>query len=260
MIPAKLIGIKFNTTEDAATFLPSSINNLDLWLRASSITPSGGLVTTWTDESQNGYVWNASGGQRPTYVSSLSSANNHPAVLFNGTTNLIQAASAGALAYQRTQAITVFAAVRSNSAATTQPIIASGCPIITGWGMELGNGGSSAFLRFAVSNTNATNSLVCDVATVTLNTTRVYSVVYDGLSRVDGVQNFTAGTRIGNNATLDNLSASSLSSLNAIIGFDQVASFFAGHILEIIIYKRALETYERIQVETYLTNKYGVIS
>lgn len=241
------------------SFALSSVANLvaDWDPIAPNVTKDGSdKVSVLSDTSGSGHHFlQASGAAQPTWVSSLATANGAPALLLSGA-QFMQLATNTQLNYERTQPWTMVFVVRVTGAATDQTILLKGTAA-QGFGVQLGNGGTVNNIRAAVANSGA-NRVVADGATTLLNTTRILRVSYAGNSLCAGITMRSDGTSLGVGATVDSLSASSLTALLVTLGHNQIASFLTGYFIRGAIYDRVLSADEGTLVERFLGSKYGV--
>lgn len=97
--PALPVYVVSGSLSTAASFDPSQIAGLFLWLDASKITglADGAAVGSWTDASGNGHTATATGNARPTYKTNI--VGGRPVVRFDGSNDtLVTAAYAANLA------------------------------------------------------------------------------------------------------------------------------------------------------------------
>lgn len=220
-----------------------------LWLKSDAgiSKDSGGLVSSWSDQSASGNNVNQTAGSlKPTWVSGA--VNGRPVVRFTGPTQMLQSASQ---VLNANTAFTAFTVARTSrtAAPSYQYFWWNGADLISGgYGCCLNNGGviQSAW----GSNSGAvTGSGAAEVGTL-----------YRICSRFNG----TNGTGPhymwinGNPVTSKGKSGSNLSGGAFTLGNfgPSPGSGLYGDIAEVLIYERALTDTEKTGVENYLTSRW----
>lgn len=236
-------------TFNAASFAPSDLTNLSLWLRADyGITLNGSKVAQWDDKSGNGRNFaNATGSSQPTY-NSTGGSNNQPYIKFTRAsethldlTNSYLSSLTG---------LTVFIVYYEPDPAGNQiPISSTGYASMK---QRYNNNSyyypidNSAYGSYADTSTSwCYESIVFDGSqTGNANRLKMY------LNNVQKTLTF-AGT-IG--AALGSVTFTYMG------GFYTGGSgfHFDGGISEYIVYNRALTPAEQAQVESYLATRYSL--
>lgn len=86
-------GLPANLAEQWPTFAPPMLPGCVLWLRADiATTVSGGVVTSWTDNSGAGNTFAATGGHQPAY-SPTGGPSGLPCLTFDGATTYMTSAA-----------------------------------------------------------------------------------------------------------------------------------------------------------------------
>ncbi len=205
----------------------------------TSTTVENAGVSTWTDQSGNGFSATAPAGQ-PVYQSNA--INGMPALFFNGA-QYLHIANTSTLGLVNSDYEMFFVAKSSNLA--IQFLASGGLPE-----HEAHLNGDAGF-RFIprwplVFADNGANQAFTD------GVQRIFGVrasSTSGVARVNGVDAI--------------LAANAHSSLDAMfrLGMRSDGSFaLNGHIAEVLIYNRTLSAQERAQVENYLAQKYAIAS
>lgn len=231
---------------------PESIPDLGLWLKADAgITLVGGNVDVWADQSGNGRDFSApAGANRP----GLTTLNGLPCLSFDGSTDYLQGNAASLTIARNVPGVTMIAVVKYGASATqrcfsTRVGAPGGTRTLLGvsttqWqtGTRRLDSDSDVIVAGGTVNTNAvvqTGILRYSVATA--------AVFVNGVSQVD-----TAFQTPGNSADIN--SDATFVGSSIIPG-----SFLNGLFAELIVYRRAITPAERISVESYLMQKWGVM-
>ncbi len=214
-------------------------DGLRVHLRAdagTSTTVENEGITSWTDQSGNGFNASAPGGQ-PVYVSNA--INGQPALFFNGT-QYLHIANTGTLGLVNSDYEMFFVAKSSHSG-----IQFLGSGSLGHHEVHLNGLGALRFIpNEEVGINHGTDGDYTD------GEQRIYSVratTTHGTARVNGVD-------VGTTANARSASDALFSLGNRSVGGYPLV----GHIAEVIIYNRVLSKVERNQVEAYLAEKYAV--
>lgn len=233
------------------TFSPSQLPNLALWLDASKITglADGDAVATWTDAGPLGKnATEATAEKRPTYKTNI--VNGLPVVRFGGA----HALATAAIDFTAYNAVTLFAVATITAGSDTQIILEAGTGAANGWFSlnifptnELAAGGVGNVGSAIFKTTNAvtgTWNCLSGVVDFSLSTN-------EATGWVNGV---SAGSRPSNNNNTGMLASKAI-----YIGARNHGSLYlTGDIAEIIIYRGALSTADRVRVQTYLNAKFNL--
>jgi len=242
------INRKISRHKAQSSFSPSDLSDLSLWLKADAgITLSGSNVTAWADQSGNGR--NAIPHDiAPTYISSSSDLNNHPAISFNadGSSFQIPQSNIG-----ENGNISIFIVINYSTGyvflnkgdAATFENTSWELSIVTGFGFVNSYNETLSWNVVPVSpNTNVPLLLEA------FSSVGVSQIAYNGnnsdnpSSANDGFNNLSQYIGIGAGGD-----GGGLANLDARIG-------------EIVIYNRQVTLTERQLVETYLLGKYAINS
>lgn len=218
-------------------FLPSSLSGLSLWLKADAgVTLGGSSVTSWTDQSINGFVFTKDIQNEPTYLSSF--VNGKPAIEFTTNDNTGLSNTSFSLT-----GFTFFS-VAKQKPTNGGRIFSSyfGNVLIGTWG-NLSNrfygGEGNGWL--AEGELQSTDFLI---TTAFSDTDTSFDFFQNGVSQSSGNSNSTVilnGISVGGGIwNGGNIEASD------------------SYVCEIVIYNRTLTSTERQQVEAYLNQKYAI--
>lgn len=229
--------VRQGTTTNAG-FLPTDLSGLVAWYDASKITglADGAAVATWNDSSGNGFhLTQSTAGFRPLYKTAI--LNSLPAVRFDGIDDYMDTATSTNVLQTSTETIVIVYANRSgvNGTLYSTASIAAG-PLqrnATVWF-------DGATASIALSQNLNDNFLF----TMTLD-----YVDDDYTVRLDGAQ---VGQDLTTNGALPD------TELRIGARGDPVSEFFAGDMLEILVYDRELTAGEVSQVESYAADKYAI--
>jgi alpha-tubulin suppressor-like RCC1 family protein len=222
---------------------------LKLWLKADSFTDlsDGATLTTWFDNTDNGYTCTQSGS--PQYVENFS--NDFPAVEFDGSNYFEYNASS--LDFLNSTGISIFAVVNATTSSVTNTIIARDASGNHSWACQLD---PSNKLLFSVANSSSQACTRLGAASISSNYT-IVSFQYDGL--VDESLQVYAGETDDSDSlgyTIPYYINGSGPALR--IGNDGNGNNFVGQIAELIVFNRALGDVERVLINNYLSAKYDI--
>lgn len=187
----------------------------------------------------------ATGGNQPKFYSAV--IGSLPAIRFDGTDDYLDSAVTGFWSAFSLGAGTGFVVAIANSAGA-----GSDCVI--------GNQGGTQYIRLEydhaglqyqqILNTSGGTKTVSKAAT--RDAVHVVSFVYDSTNQKAGVDD-TKDSALASSAA-----GAAITDGNLRIGRAAAGSYFQGDIAEVITYNRALTQAERLGVEAYLHNKYGL--
>ena len=224
---------------------PSTVAGNVLWLMSDQgVTSSGGIVTTWSDQSGNGRDFTQpTSGNRPTITSAGSGINSIASIKFvaSSTQSLI-GPSLSAL----TSGAEVFLVHKPTSDGSTQ---------VCHW--RFGSQAQSAFYPYIdrlIYDNFGSSSNRFHPSTTVANAAQIYNVVATGsewTALIDGTQIFTSGSNtVGWDAAGSLLGASSAGGITPGAWYDGLMS-------ACIIYDHKLSTADRATVMSGLRAKYG---
>jgi hypothetical protein len=222
-------------------FAPTDLSNLALWLRADlGTTVSGGHITQWTDQSGGGYTFtNGNVSASVPYVSS--GLNSLPSLGSSSVSNsgywLTTTTNANVI--MNGSACERFMVMQAQ---VGQPSLFSG---------TFGASGENAYLPYSDGNSydDFFSSSRFQIAGQNFASPSIYDVqsaIGSWTSFVNTVQTFTStGTSPGASTSPLNLMGSSVGN-------------WSGLLSEVIVYNRILNSTERSQINTYLSNRYNI--
>ncbi len=231
-----------------AIIVPTSIAGCKLWLKADQYSGSNGdPVSTWQDQSGNGFDVTQSGTARPTYTTNV--MNGMASMRFDGVNDdmVMPAGLVAAMAGNDVPCV-VFVVARATNTASNKDII--------------GLGGVSNIYLFAITNgtqfgqTRAGDDGVTRTDRYTpLDTDphifTSYWAADSGFSRKDGAQVTNPVAMVNNTATFTS---------GRIGARNNDSEFFVGDIFEVLIYNQALTIPNLSSIEYYLANRWGLDS
>jgi len=235
---------------------PSSITGLQLWLDAddaNTITESGGLVSQWDDKSgQSNDAIQGTGSAQPT--TNATTINGKNVIDFGTQTDFMTVADDSTLDMDSGTGFTIFMVVNSAG------FVSHG----SGLNFFLAKGDGAAATAMYGLLTQSTNQLnfqsgssdfTGSVGPVISGIDAIYTATMDNASTtsrhfVNGVLEATNNTVTVNS---DNAVALTIGGATGV-----TTRYAAGSYAEILIYNRLLSTSERLQVESYLTAKWGI--
>lgn len=245
-------------TPTTTPFTPILLGNTYMWYDGadtSSLTLSGSTITAWNDKSGNGNNLTVAVG--PTRTATTSNPAGWD-ISFNGSTQYIRS---NAVVANGTNTMTVFIVVKNTTSATLGRIIAG----ITN-GPETNETGA---FRFANAGTNlmaitkgnlSNNGQDGTNYTISSDVYHIISITWNGASNspifVDGSLNGTYGSN--SNTTFSFTRFGLGASLGTTATSFTPATFWTGSLNEAVIYKSAISTTQRQQVEGYLAWKWGI--
>lgn len=248
-------------------FLPSNLSNLKFWVSGDfGITESSGDVSQWNDRSGNGL--NAVQGtalDQPTLVNNI--ANGKPVIRFDGTDHFMTAGVASDWTFlsngtQNTSFIvwkttdvnpdTLFSLFSTNDATvgTVGMFIAYDDRSVSGRIDRIRHSITNGVVS-AILNLGADNDITPQVFAIQETLYEQGIVGDDSAVFVDGVATTTA------EETAALSGANPLASLQ-IGRVSDDSLLLKGDIAEIIIYTDAKSPNDRLQIRTYLANKYNI--
>lgn len=233
----------------AVAFLPSDISNLALWLDASdaaTITESGGAVSAWADKSGNGNdATQGSAPNQPTYQAT--GLNGKPTLHF--AADHLNVADDISLDHTGLTVFVVTAATVDNAGSHY---------ILWKW---LDTTNREFILRhdfnnndtrfFSSSNGSAVDGSITGGA-LNLGTAQILEVINDN-GAATGSQLLIDGASVGTDSTPGTIfnGSDSLKVGHSSGGGEKVIS-------EVLLYTQPLNTDQRDQIRTYLTEKWGI--
>jgi hypothetical protein len=212
----------------SASFSPSTLSGLSVWLKADAgVTLDGSIVTAWADQSGNGN--NASPANDPIYIPSL--INNKPSIDFFTNTSYFNLNS------NIDPIKTIICVYKTNTTPTNYQAIVE----------------SDMGLYSAIAGDQFGTYLQAEIGYETLAANTSYILIVES---DDGVNS----NGYVNNVAYSDFAGEGYASRGYVqIGAGQDGGQPCnGYISEVIIYSRVLTTQERQQVQDYLLGKYAI--
>lgn len=220
-----------------APFTPASAPNLIFWVKADQITglSDGDPVSTWEDQSGNGFDATQSGSNRPTYKTGI--LNSLPVVRFLRSSVQTMTAPIGVQA----QPYTLFIVVKfTNFGATNMYALDGGNQ---NGGIVYNGVGTTAFGLYAGGS-------VLSISATNTNWNYV-GAVYNGASTIFSLNGTESSPGNPGTSSITNLTIGEPGGVSSGAELD-------GDIAEIIYYSGIVSSGDRILINGYLAAKYGL--
>lgn len=231
---------KDDVTPTPPPFNPDDLSNLTYWWDSEfGVSESGGNVVSWTDKVSSRV---ATPTNLSAFVNNTTLQNGYSGMtLLDGFTNSMTFSSAGNMT-----AYTGFFVVKYYKNDVGGAVYLIGQNTFNGWGVGIGGSPSTPFIF------DADDGITLAASANTFSTGITYSMTYckdntEGFIRQDGVE-IARNSGWNSGISVDRLFE------NTNAGF----RYFNGTMWEIVIYDRKLNPSEILQVENYLSNKYGL--
>lgn len=231
--------IVFNSADLMSQFSPTDISGLSLWLKSDAgITETGGMVTSWADQSPNGYLFQPPiAADQPQFLPS-STLNGEPVIVFDGTDRLL---SQNNFSFGNT---TIFVVFSQNSGDANYGRLLDHAYNFGFWiGREVGSKVGGGFIEVNAPYGNFNNLQNDRPSIITLS--RIGNATSSYLNTIP----FTIPSRITSGAATTNNKI-------AIGGTIDGIAYGKKNVYEIIIYNQSLSTAQISQVEEYLRVKF----
>lgn len=253
-----MIGVGVGIGMRSRLFRLTDVANIVADWNPAFVTKDVSNLTAQLDDAsgQGNHMLQSSGVVKPTWVSSLASANGAPALQLAGA-QYMQLGTGSQLSYERTQPWTIGCVVRVTGAGTDQCILAKGNPASIGYGISCGNGGTTANLRAGLAASGA-NRVIGDGSIALKDVTRVIRVTYDGSSTVGGLTMTVNGVSVSVAATVNSLSATIVSANKFTLGWNAIGAYLTGYFVRGYMATRAIAGAEGSKVDRHLGALYGV--
>lgn len=225
----------------ATGFNPATIGNLKIWLKADKgvIYSGSNKVSRWNDQSGNGHDFiQNTGANQPNYIGGRSTLGNKPAVQFIRTSSFFLTNSTYSTSSTDHTAFFVLdlsstTAVQDLFYTQTGPLVLSAISATTGrigyydgaWKEATGQTTGVQLLSYTM--TTGSGGLVRK------NQALIVSQTYT--ARAAGGTN-TIGSAV-----------------------DGLSQYLDGYLAEVVIFDKSLSSAERLTVDQYLINKYGIV-
>jgi Concanavalin A-like lectin/glucanases superfamily/Chitobiase/beta-hexosaminidase C-terminal domain len=238
-----------------ATSVPQLASNLALWLRSDvGVTSSSGLVSSWTDQSGNGYTATQnSGSLQPSLTTGAINSGVLPTISFNGTSQYLSLPSG---LDTLSSGASIFVMTKPQSATATGDFCAFGNASNSDACISQAAGAQAALFAY---NGTTSSSITTSSSPLSTSNYQLVEEIYQpgayastaaGTIFVNGVQQIQS-------TTLQNLNT--VSRAKSIIGAGiGPTSYYQGSIAEILVYSTAVSAAQRRSIESYFLSKYGV--
>lgn len=247
-------------------FDPRSISGALLWLNASdatSLTLDGTAVTAWASRVGSLSVTQSVVNNAPAYASSVSGLNNNPALLFDGSNDVLLNTSSGLL--DANQSATILIAHRIGTATGNRVVF----DIAQGAGPGNAIGGLKRFLTSQSYNTSlapyfatSQRDFVFGNSLSAADTSYVHCIAFDAAVNSSATNPLYYRNGVGSARTVlvgsDGSMASTPTRFSVGNGSQGASEFYSGHLAEILVYGRVLSDGERLAIERYYGAKYGI--
>lgn len=236
--------------------VPTDIANLELWLRADSVTGlnSGDALTTWNDSSGNGRnVTQGTAASKPLWYSGR--VGGKPAIYFDGSNDWLEN-TAGVMGFNGNTGLTVFVVYELKTALPTNG------GLISKDDFSVPNRGWSTFIY---SDTDQgllipTSSSTREIRRgLTPGGTFARPMMYTGRFQGSTEQSLWFNGTLDNDTITGSIPASigNAGTTNLWVGRTGASGeYLLGYIAEIVVYSTNLSDTNRQAIETYLRNKY----
>jgi len=240
------------TSNPFVTFTPDDVSGLAWWLEADAITDgtTGQVITTWPDSSVNGIDATSIGTVHPEYHANA--LNGQPIVRFSGSANVQMRTMREGVLVPNSQAFSIFVVARKNAAATQASILERDPQTLTNE-MSYVSGPFGDTFQILSQPAEEGDQLSLRSDDFSVNLFNVLTVVgsFDG-------EGYVAKTYI------DGIVGASTDSYDVTIAFNSISRIglskpMYGEIAEIIVYNEAVSDLDRVKIEDYLAEKYGLV-
>lgn len=236
---------------------PSTISNLKLWLKADAISSTDGTaISTWSDSSGTGNdATQATGANQPIYRTNI--INGMPAVDFDGSNDRMAVTTTG---FPSGNADFTMIGVHLPVSASDKRVFVFGqstagtrtnavMTVLDGNTFENSIGSTGSDLDWDLPTNTTSNNIRTAPVVQTFRYT-ASSLLMEGFAPV---QNTSSSTTLNGSASL----STSLARLGS--NSSSNANFYEGYIAEFILYSSAITDAQRIGIEAYLMQKYGLL-
>lgn len=235
------IGPSLTSAVLGAPFSPQQIAGLSMWFRADSVSSSGGLVSQMNDLSGGGFHCTSSGSNRPSLTASA--ANGQPGVTFDGGNKYLETSTT---CLGAATDFTCIVAVSLTSLTGVHGILSTKTSDYNNITLPYDSAGTTYF------GTDSTNRIVSAGSYLT-TTSYVLTLQKSGASN----GNLTQWKNGANSLVNTGKTASSPTSSAHRVGIYQTISM-VGHLLDLVVFNRAISTAERQSVERYMGARYAI--
>lgn len=233
-------------------FSPASLSNLKLWLRADSgVVNNTGNVISWNDLSGNGNnaVQNLSNSQ-PQFIPNV--LNGYPVVRFDGVNDFLNGTTINNLS---NSSLTIFVLANGKISTGSNVSVYFG---INFYPHQFGLGRSSSNQSLIATNTSYYSEGLLSPINTLPNSGFPYNIFAYKKDLNITSKIFING--ILQNSTVHPVQVGSFTNGNYYIGYGNPTNyldFFNGDIVELILYDTLISENDRINIESYLMDKYA---
>ncbi|MBP7463727.1 MAG: hypothetical protein KA793_05265, partial [Bacteroidales bacterium] len=224
-------------------------NHLKLWLQADQNVTYTTTVSAWNDCSGNSNnAIQATASKQPTYTSVNAGINNKPALTFDGTNDEMLGTTITDI---NLNSMSVFIVARNNSLPSTgsaRGMFSVGAYGSGGFELMRGSAGQFGYYQKS-SNFNSGNTDDCSTDGTPFR-------VYCATKQVGTISKIYVNSVFRSSSTLANIISTFTNAAYKIGYFSLSPYYWNGQIAEIVVYDTLLTDTQRLQVETYLMDKY----
>ena len=237
-----------------ASFVPTDLSNLSLWLKADTLSLNDGdPVSTWTDGSGNVNNATQTGSNRPLYKTGIQ--NSLPMLLFDGVNDFMAIASSATILTDAADFICYMVVKINNSAQNGSLIYHRRFDNGRGWTNYIPGGQTLRMFTSTAGGSSTVNS-TANVATgsaMYITTKYVYgNNVPNWKIRVNATEGESVNGDNNFNTALDSTDAMHIG------GTSDISYYTAGYIGEILLYKGTHTAGNITSVEGYLASRWGL--
>jgi hypothetical protein len=220
----------------------------DMWLDASQLSGSeGDNITSWPDETGNGYDYTASSTGPELRLEGL---NGYPALRFSSTTSKMARSQAGnfetiCIVYYRTSSTGSLYRNQGSSTYRAEFAFISSWFGYTGFAHRGISGGTDGYLYSKTDMPVDTNLIMIATTDGTFSGSDASKIYID-----DSAITISSTDGFGLNVTAAEIGGADLT--------NSTSTYYKGYIAEVIGYQRVLNATDRAAVNDYLTDKYGL--
>lgn len=228
--------ILFCGTQSApAQWTPADLTNLAFWVKSDTgVTSSGGLVSSWADQSGNGRNLDQSdAAAKPTVVANQ--LNGFAAILFDGIANTMRTTN-----FSLTQPVSIFL-IGKHITWTGGDSLFDGT--IDNSGRLFQNGSTPEIVQYSGNFGASTTGLV-------LNTFALVTCIFNGVSSVLQINNNAQSTGDAGNTAMGGFVLGSFAT--GAVAFANISA------CEVIIQSSVSTADERLLMQTYVTDRYAI--
>lgn len=253
----------------------TATDGLTLWLettaagsiqsRTNGFKPENGDdVNLWKDRNNQSITpLNSSQSNTDTYPKYVkNSFNSLPAIEFDGVNDMLEITNNKSLSGFDNMTIFIVLSLSSGGSSSSSIGVfvkgqSGGGATNPAYAIQIN--GSNNNINFFVSNSSDTRVGSTSTALL-IDSPTIFSAIHDSSKTTNGFTAFRNGTSTGASSTT--VTSVAMNTGNLTIGRQKVTAdnsrFFKGRIAEIIFFSRTLTDNERIEIESYLSKKWGI--